>query len=358
MTNTNDFLSQTAHQNHHQQTNGFLMNSAANSPQLMNGLNIAGSGSGGSTVGVSVSNSTQSTGTGGVNSANNSLNNGYGPNFGIAPIKQFDTESVLSIKSERVGLGMKTNLPNLYTPHTTGGLGRTHSSLSHYNNNSPNLHNNGQEQFVNYGFIGPTTNGSTNINNSNNNKLSSIFPQYQQQLQQQQHTGSQNNLPHVYFPSPQLSTNRFNQLNNNSLNNGSANNLINNLNGSNLSNNLQQQSSSSTIHQPFNTMSNLINSNQQQTQFTSLINNNQFTDNQNQFNNTINNRQRSVGRLERRVINNNFKNNNGYTNNLNTINNTINNTATTMAANNNFDDNQSFFNDACTAITGKKNNLF
>ena len=349
MTNNNDFIGQTAHQ---QISNGFLMNGNAN---MMNSLNTAGSGSGGSTVGVSV-NSTQSTGAG---SGSNSLNNGYNsPNFAALPVsKQFDTESVLSIKSERVGLGIKTNLPNLYPP---AGLGRTHSSLSHYNNNSPtaNLNANGQ-QFVNYGFIGP------NAGNNNGNKLSAIFPQYQQQ--QHQSTGSQSNLPHVYFPSPQLPTNspRFNQLAS-SLNNGSAsnltnalpnnvpNNLTNNLSNSHLANNLagnlagnSQQNSPSSIHQPFNSMSNLISGSANQPQFSSLINN-QYPDSPGQFNNnmTLNNRQRSVGRLERRVISNNFKNHNGYANNFaGAIN-------ASLAANN-FDDNQSFFNDACTAITGE-----
>lgn len=349
MTNNNDFIGQTAHQ---QISNGFLMNGATN---MMNSLNTAGSGSGGSTVGVSV-NSTQS--TGGVGSGSNSLNNGYNsPNFAAVPVqKQFDTESVLSIKSERVGLGIKTNLPNLYPP---AGLGRTHSSLSHYNNNSPtaNLNANGQQQFVNYGFIGPNT-------SNNGNKLSAIFPQYQQ------HTGSQSNLPHVYFPSPQLSTNapRFNQLAS-SLNNGSASNLTNTLPGNlpnNLSNNLSnghltnnlngnlngnlsgnsQQNSPSSIHQQFNSMSNLISASANQAQFSSLIN--PYSDSPGQFSNnmTMNNRQRSVGRLERRVISNNFKNHNGYANNFTgAINHSL--------AANNFDDNQSFFNDACTAITGE-----
>ena len=320
MTNNNDYISQNTHQAHHQQiTNGFLMNGANSSMMMMNSLNnTPGSGSGGSTVGVSV-NSTQSTGTGGV-SANNSLNNGYGPNFGVPVAKQFDTESVLSIKSERVGLGVKTNLPNLYPP---SALGRTHSSLSHYNNSpTANLANQNGQQFVNYGFIGPT--------NTTTNKLSSIFPQYQAQLPG---TGSQT---HVYFPSPQLSTtNRFNQLSN-------ANGSVNNLSGHHPVNNLSQQNSPSSIHQPFDSMSNVISSSNQP-QFSSLINN-QFTDNH-QFN-SMNNRQRSVGRLERRVINNNFKNNNGYTNN-NNFSSAINSNGTQ------FDDNQSFFNDACTAITGK-----
>jgi len=329
MTNNNDFLAQN--QAHH---NGFLMNGTNNS--LINSLNTAGSGSGGSTVGVSV-NSTQSTGTGGVNSANNSLNNGYGgSNFGVPVQKQFDTESVLSIKSERVGLGVKTNLPNLYMPN---GLGRTHSSLSHYNNSPPvnSTQAGQQQQFVNYGFIGPA--------NTTNNKLSAIFPvQYQQQ--QLQNAGSQG---HVYFPSPQLSTtNRFNQLSNLTAQNGSVNNLSNNnlpKNLTNLANNLSnsQQNSPSSIHQPFNSMSNIISSNQ--AQFSSMMNN-QFAD-QNQFNNmTMNNRQRSVGRLERRVINNNFKNNNGF------VNKNYSSAMNSSSAANNFDDNQSFFNDACTAITG------
>lgn len=347
MTNTNDFITQNQSHHHQQITNGFLMNGTNSS--MMNSLNTGGSGSGGSTVGVSV-NSTQSTGTGGLNSANNSLNNGYGgPNFGIPVSKQFDTESVLSIKSERVGLGVKTNLPNLYIPN--GGLGRTHSSLSHYNNSPTTVNNQTGQQFVNYGFLGqaPTNHSPSNqttINSSSNNKLSSIFPQYhQQQLQQ----NTQQN--HVYFPSPQLSTsNRFtNQLNNSNNQtglNGSVNNLTNN--GNYLSN--SQQNSPQSIHQQFNSMTNMITSNP--AQFSSMINN-QFADNQNHFNNmTINNRhqQRSVaGRLERRVINNNFKNNNGYTNNFTSA---ISNNCSTTAANN-FDDNQSFFNDACTAITGK-----
>lgn len=323
MTSNSGFINQNTQQNQRQQTNGFLMN-GTNSTLMMNSIN-AGSLSGRSTVGDSNSNSTQSTGTGGAGSANNSLNNGYGgQSFGVPIPKQFDTESVISIKSERVGLGAKTNLPNGFNPN---GLGRTHSSLSHYNNGvNTNSLNNGQ-QFVNYGFIGP-------------NKLSSIFPQQFQQ-QQLQNTGSQNNIPNVYFP------NQIQNSNTNYSPTTSVLNCINNESTNNLSFNSQQTNPQNIQNRNFNSMSNVASN---QPQFTSLINN-QFslTDNQNQFNNlTINNRQRSVGRLERRVLNNNFKNNAGLTNNFSSA---INNCSVT----NNFDDSQSIFNDACTAITGKLN---
>lgn len=296
----------------------------------------------------------------------------------IAPAPSFDTESILSIKSERLPRAKHTLQQSLGGPFMPSSLPRTHSSLSHYNGHhsvgASNLHHphpSGPQQLVNYGFLGPKMPTSMFGHAQQPAKLSQALQGQQHSLAATTPSFTMNSQmvnesllssPTAVAASPNTITSGLSQhlqqqqQHMSSPLSGSASNLHNNLIAG--SSHVYFPSSAPSASFANLTLGTLPSSSSNHLHsltpsFVATSATASGAASPNPLTSTTANKSRSVSnaRLDRHVINNNFKN----TNNASFLASaayppaaTTSNPPHATTA----DDNQSFFNDNCTAITG------